>query len=466
METYQNAFDTFDRDSSINQLLDVASSFPGSSSTNPPTFIDLFAGCGGLSLGFMKAGWQGLFAVEKNSMAFHTIEHNFLSKNTDYSYNWPTWLPKTNHSVQELLKNFHGDLEGLRGKVSLIMGGPPCQGFSLAGLRRRKDRRNEMYKAYIEMVKKVLPPLVLLENVQGISFEFGKKLRALKKIKVGRRPIPYSDKIIAGLRALGYAVCAQKVRAVDYGVPQLRPRFFVVGVHVGAFGQNPISPFHLLENSRKEFLSSKKLPTDRPVSVSEAISDLEKNETIDSPDTKRFKHGLYGVANGVYQQLMRGKLPKGGVPDSHRFANHEPRIVKRFAGILESCRRGVQLNERDRERFGLKKSCTVPLGSDQPSHTLTTLPDDILHYSEPRILTVREFARLQSFPDWFQFKGKYTTGGPERKLQCPRYTQVGNAVPPLLAEAIGKTLSGILGSARSLQSREGMDHKKRGKVAA
>jgi DNA (cytosine-5)-methyltransferase 1 len=82
----------------------------------------------------------------------------------------------------------------------------------------------------------------------------------------------------------------------------------------------------------------------------------------------------------------------------------------------------------------------VPLDGAKPSHTLTTLPDDLLHYSEPRILTVRELARLQSFPDWFEFRGKYTTGGKRRRHECPRYTQVGNAVPPLVAQALGNVL--------------------------
>src|SRR5690606_2830354 len=109
----------------------------------------------------------------------------------------------------------------------------------------------------------------------------------------------------------------------------------------------------------------------------------------------------------------------------------------RFEEILRSCKRGVNLSADDRERFGMLKHRTVPMAPGQPAPTLTTLPDDILHYSDPRILTVREYARLQSFPDWFTFHGKYTTGGDRRRVESPRYTQVGNAVPPLLSKAIG-----------------------------
>jgi DNA (cytosine-5)-methyltransferase 1 len=126
-----------------------------------------------------------------------------------------------------------------------------------------------------------------------------------------------------------------------------------------------------------------------------------------------------------------------GAMDSMRLARHREDVRTRFAKILKECPQGVRMNEANRERFGLKKHRIYPMCSTQPAPTITTLPDDVLHYSEPRILTVRECARLQSFPDWFEFKGKYTTGGALRKKECPRYTQVGNAVPPLLARALG-----------------------------
>src|SRR5439155_2895633 len=102
-------------------------------------------------------------------------------------------------------------------------------------------------------------------------------------------------------------------------------------------------------------------------------------------------------------------MSNGTPPNSLRLARHGQEIRERFRQIISTCRHGVQLSAADRERFGLKKHCVVPLHAGKPSHTLTTLPDDFLHYSEPRILTVREYARLQSFPDWYDFRGKYTT---------------------------------------------------------
>ncbi len=126
--------------------------------------------------------------------------------------------------------------------------------------------------------------------------------------------------------------------------------------------------------------------------------------------------------------------------DSTRLARHSEVVRERFEKIISSCRQGVRMNADDRAKFGLLKHRIYPMAPDQPAPTITTLPDDILHYSEPRILSVRECARLQSFPDWFRFQGRYTTGGERRRRDCPRYTQVGNAVPPLFARAMGLVL--------------------------
>jgi DNA (cytosine-5)-methyltransferase 1 len=127
-------------------------------------------------------------------------------------------------------------------------------------------------------------------------------------------------------------------------------------------------------------------------------------------------------------------------PNSRRLAQHKDGTVEYFRRVQAICRPGVCMSKEERVKVGTKKHSTTVLNADRPSPTITTLPDDIIHYSEPRILTARENARLQSFPDWFAFQGKYTTGGKQRKQECPRYTQIGNAVPPLLATAIGELL--------------------------
>ena len=183
------------------------------------------------------------------------------------------------------------------------------------------------------------------------------------------------------------------------------------------------------------------MPIKRPVTVAEAISDLstkssEMTECTDPESPKGFREIIYTGPVSHYQKLMYKGL-NGQIPNSLRLVNHRPETIRRFETILRTCRKGTQLSDQDRKRLGIGKHSVTPLSPDLPSNTLTTLPDDILHYDEPRIHSVREHARLQSFPDWFEFRGKFTTGGSARTQECPRYTQVGNAVPPLLAEAIG-----------------------------
>ena len=402
------------------------------------TFIDLFAGAGGLSLGLMASGWTGVFAVEKNATAFDTLKHNLIEGNHDFRYKWPEWLPRKPYTVGRVAGRFHQELLDLRGRVTMIVGGPPCQGFSLAGKRKKDDARNSQFKAYMRVVEAVQPLFILLENVQGITVEFEKKRREKNKKKVGRPPIPFSQRIARSLGDAGYVVKAHLLRASDYGVPQSRPRYFLIAVKKGV---SPVlddnDHFDTLAGLRDDFLRSKGLSTCRPTSVKEALSDLETvHGTMPCTDSPEFMQGVYSPPVTHYQRLMQ-TYSNNTLPDSHRIVRHRPGTVARFEEILATCRRGVQLNHGDRERLGMKKTCTVPLDPNQPSPTLTTLPDDIIHYSEPRILTVREYARLQSIPDWFQFRGAYTTGGDRRVRQCPRYTQAGNAVPPFLAEAIG-----------------------------
>ena len=403
------------------------------------TFLDLFAGAGGLSLGLMTAGWRGLLAVEKNPMAFQTLHDNLICGEHGYRYTWPEWFPRKPCTVSAFIRKYHDNLLQLRGRVTLVAGGPPCQGFSLAGRRDRADVRNNLFRSYMQVVEAVQPLFILLENVRGIAIEFDKEKRLKRVKKVGRPATSYSQKIAEALEQAGYKVHADLVRAVDFGVPQFRPRWFLIAIRKGALPSgSSIEPFEQIASLREQFLRSKGLPIDRPITVTEAIADLETShdritECIDSPG---FMQGTYNSPATHYQRLMHGGMGDS-LPDSHRLANHRAETMGRFAEILATCRRGVQLHKAERERFGLKKNCIVPLDPAQPSHTLTTLPDDLIHYAEPRILSVREYARLQSIPDWFKFRGKYTTGGRRRRHECPRYTQAGNAVPPFLGEALG-----------------------------
>lgn len=422
---------------------------PAISAPNSFTYLDLFAGCGGLSLGLKNAGWEGMFAIEQSPMAFKTLRHNLIDPADGHFSAWPKWLPKEPIPVQSLTKKYNTRLRSLRGKVMLIAGGPPCQGFSSAGKRDPDDKRNKLYRSYIEVVTAVRPALVMLENVKGITAYFGGKPRKRGR---GRPVLPYSVKIERGLEKLGYRMFLHQILVSDYGVPQSRTRFIAIGVDSEQFGLCPLeSPIAFLASGRKAFLEKRKFPSDRPVACGEAISDLLYDESAlgDSPDSPRFKAGKYVPALTEFEKNMRGSTADGAIVDSHRFVRHTAKVAKRFALIQESCTRGKKISDDDRDRLGIKKECIVPLDHRKPAPTLTTLPDDILHYSQPRILTVREYARLQSFPDWFKFKSKYTTGGTARKKECPRYTQIGNAVPPLFAEALGLALKEFIAAFRA-----------------
>jgi DNA (cytosine-5)-methyltransferase 1 len=416
-----------------------------------PTFVDLFAGCGGLSLGLMMSGWKGLFAIERNMDAFKTLSHNLIDSaknNACQRFDWPDWLAKSPLEIKTFIRKYKSHIRALKGQVHLVAGGPPCQGFSFAGKRTGKDPRNELFRHHLQVVDSIRPCLVLMENVLGVNTAFGtKSIRS--QIRFGRPRKSYAHRIKEALWEHGYVVQQDLVKAVNFGVPQYRPRYFTLGIRGDLYeGKEYLNFFEILNGVRREFLGNHGLPIRRPISVSEAISDLltigkKIIECVDPESPPGFRQIVYNKPITPYQRLMHGHL-NGSTPNSLRLVNHRPETVRRFRAILVKCRKGVQISDDDRARLGIKKKSITPLAANLPSPTLTTLPDDLLHYREPRIHTVREHARLQSFPDWFEFRGKYTTGEHRRATDCPRYSQVGNAVPPLLAEAIGEALMILL----------------------
>lgn len=393
-------------------------------------YIDIFAGCGGLSLGLQNSGWKGLFAIEKNKDAFSTLKFNLLNDRSHFS--WPEWLAKKEYDINEILKKYSDRLNELKGKVSLVAGGPPCQGFSMAGKRNCKDERNKLVKSYIEFISIVQPESIIFENVHGFTVNFAKNEKgSIKK---------YSDYVVNKLSELGYNTDFKIINISDYGVPQNRRRFILIAMR----NHNPEAVFKILEKNKVNFCKSKGIST--TTSVKEALSDLLKtNGVCQSPDSKNFLAGLYGNVNSGYQNLMRQNLTnKNKAVDSHRFVNHSEQIIKLHNDLQKYAPRGKRITPKDNIVENLKRRGVAVLDATSKSPTLTSIPDEIVHYSEPRILTVREYARLQSFPDWYEFKGKYTSGGKRRKQEVPRYTQIGNAVPPLFAEQIGIALKEVL----------------------
>lgn len=413
----------------------------------PPNFIDLCAGCGGLSLGLINAGWQGLFAIEKDADAFETLAHNLLSGQNNH-FQWPSWLPRMPHSLEQITTNHDEQLKALRGQVDLLAGGPPCQGFSTFGRRNAHDPRNQLFRQYLKVVELLQPKMVLMENVRGILCPF--KGDDAPRDSQGK-PLVYAQIIKDSLGA-DYHVWSDIVQAKDFGVPQTRPRFILIGLRKthGQQAAPGLDPFAILNRNRHSFLAAKGLGSAH-TTVQQAISDLSKKagELQDCPENPRFKQGTYGKQASSYQRLMHGHL-NGALADSHRFAKHRATTIEKFDWFQKHCNAGRKIEQEERGQHANKKHTVYILDPNRPAPTVTTLPDDMIHYSEPRILTVREMARLQSFPDTFQFKGKYTTGGDRRTKECPRYTQVGNAVPPLLAEALGRALMDFKNSASAV----------------
>ena len=141
---------------------------------------------------------------------------------------------------------------------------------------------------------------------------------------------------------------------------------------------------------------------------------------------------------------MRRNIKQGSLPDSHRFAKHRSETIDLFERLMAASEQSIRITPSMNLVEGLKKRGVTPLKKNSICNTITSIPDDYIHYDEPRIMTVREHARIQSFPDDYEFKGPYTTGGKRRKTDVPRYTQVANAVPPMFAEQVGKVLLEIV----------------------
>jgi DNA (cytosine-5)-methyltransferase 1 len=242
----------------------------------------------GLSTGLLNAGWSGLFAIEKNADAFSTLKHNLIDKENHFS--WPAWLSVSEHDIDELTKKYKEQLQSLQSKVTLVAGGPPCQGFSLAGKRDKDDQRNKLVKSYIKFIRLVNPEAIIFENVYGFTVNFKEK-RGTKH---------YSSYVERALKRLGYRTAYRIIDMSGYGIPQKRKRFILVAMKA----HDPNRVFSVLDSNKEKFCKGKGINCE--TTVYEAISDLEKGHgTLPSPDTKGFYAGVYGPIQSGYQRLMR-----------------------------------------------------------------------------------------------------------------------------------------------------------------
>lgn len=419
-----------------------------------PVAIDLFAGCGGLSLGLRQSGFRTLLFSELNASAASTYRVNH-ARLGDEPIHYADIRKLTNKRLQQHLNSWGKD--GIKG-VDLICGGPPCQGYSGIGHRRSYgvDRRdipsNHLYGQMIRVIRKVRPRVFLFENVRG--------LMSGRWTKNGEKGEIWADVLKAFQRLerlpgrKSYFVRPTVVHAKDYGVPQNRPRVLIVGVRKD-LGIDP-------KNDQDAILAGF-----LPGPVEEPAPDLWKvlGDLVDAeyPDTRETNFYLSKPAT-AYQQAMRA-LPEGGTLGKgeklleQAYSKHSGRVRARFTKLHQpNARVPIDLQTKKFAQRLLPRTW----GKGGPNITVTSLPDDFVHYEQPRTLTVREWARLQGFPDWYEFRGPRTTGGLRRAgnptegnwdREVPKYTQIGNAVPVGLARVIGRHFRKLLSRAARIKAK-------------
>ena len=402
----------------------------------PFTTIDLFAGCGGLSLGLEQAGFRTIAFSELNTDAAAT-----------FKVNRPESDLHAFGAVGELQRP--GVIEGLKSKfrsdgisrVDLVCGGPPCQGYSGIGHRRshKVERKgipsNHLYLDMIDVIRRVNPRMFLFENVRG--------LMTGRWTPDGERGEIWTDVLNAFKNVGDYEVRSALVQAKQYGVPQNRPRVLIVGIHKDEGWSAPQGEALVADGLLPR-------PTGEAPDLIDVLSDLVDEEYLGKTETSVYP----SQARSAFQKQMRaheGKTArKGGMVTEHVYSQHSEKVRMKFDYML---RHEGEILERMRTKKFAQRLLPPRWGAEGPSITATSLPDDFVHYSQPRTLTVREWARLQCFPDWYQFRGPRTTGGVRRAgnpsqgiwdREVPKYTQLGNAVPVRLAKAVGIHLAGIL----------------------
>jgi DNA (cytosine-5)-methyltransferase 1 len=457
----------------------------------PSTFsyIDLFAGCGGLSLGFERAGAELILAVERSPMAAETFRHNLIApvKSAD---DWKEYVASSIteqvskgllvKELQFLLDepaqvNKLADLD-----VDVIAGGPPCQGFSLAGRRNPEDLRNQLPWQFLQFVEKVSPKIVVIENVVGMRHKFS-----------ADQPEPVFDQLQQALRetGVGYEVQAVEVNAMHYGAPQHRPRLMIIGLRQDIaeskkiFSSGKLWKSDFLDSLQEPVPAMAPIPTitsNESPNLGDALSDLLPEVVVQSARSKKFvsemkNSAAWGLKPSI-GELKNHVRRKHTAQAAERFELYQAlfsmgfdaKVISKDAVLDEQTAKtylldlfksgsfpaktptGKVLAKSPKELVTLvwnlrtKKHSQRVLPLDKVARTVVTIGDDYVHPVEPRTFTVRELARFQGFPDSFEFRSKETTGGLNRRNEVPQYSQVGNAVSPFLAKSVGELINNLL----------------------
>lgn len=359
------------------------------------TVLDLFCGCGGLSLGFIKAGFNVVLGVDHDEAALNTYKYNHEESE---ALNADLFTDEAIDNIESHIHRILGDGK----KLDVVIGGPPCQGFSLTGSRDINDSRNKLYLAMVKAVRKLQPKAFLIENVPGMATLYNGMVK---------------KQIVNTFTDMGYTVTVtpKPLIAADYGVPQVRKRMFFVGI------KND-----LVEKNDKGFIFP--APTHLPnnyVTCSEAISDLQSREDELGIEVDSYT----SEPQSDYQKFMR----EGSTELCNHVATAHTEMVKSTIALVPDGGNYKDLPAGYGESRKFNEAWTR-YASNKPSRTIDTGHRNHFHYRYNRVPTVRENARLQSFPDDFKFLGN--------KTQQNR--QVGNAVPPLLSYNIANQLKKYL----------------------
>ena len=404
--------------------------------------MDLFAGCGGLSLGLELAGFHPVFVNEINTNALESYLVNrgaVEPRLRDTQFHCNNVKELVTHDRIEKLKKSLLSAHGISidsGDLDLLVGGPPCQGFSGIGHRRSYsvDKKqlpsNHLYQDMAWIIDAMQPKIFLFENVKG--------LMSSRWTPDGEKGEIWRDVQRTFKEIKGYKVESALVYAKDYGVPQNRPRIILVGVR----DDINLASWDTLSSVANGFLPS---PEYNYPDLSDVLGDLVDEEFVYGGSTISYpKRAITDIQKWFRKSPENNQiLKKGQLLTEHEYSKHNNRVTAKFKYMLEN-------NGSISEEFKTKKFAQRLLpqkwGESGPNITATSLPDDYVHFSQARILTVREWARLQGFPDWYQFSGSRTTGGIRRagnpragihERELPKYTQIGNAVPVWLAREIG-----------------------------
>lgn len=429
--------------------------------------FDLFAGCGGLTTGLEMAGFDSAMVCEVDDDARNSYLLNRKSKIGDQLFADVGELHfadvnqlngKVLDGLKERLIALERSLDFSRddSSLDLICGGPPCQGFSGIGIRRSYavDKEhipsNHLYGKMADIIEQIRPKIFMFENVKGILTGRWNPSEAKGQI--------WRDVKSRFQRIPGYTIKWSLVLAKDYGVPQNRPRVLLVGI------RNDLAKKAGLDLIAKEEDAVKTGFLPQPVGIAPDPIDL-LGDLIDESITDILLSGKYPAdfsldsypkpAQTDFQKFLRtdhaGNIARRGSPLSeHEFSKHSKRVVQKFQAMLMN---GGVIPESMKTKKFAQRLIPERWPDKGPFITATSLPDDYVHFSQPRSLSVREWARLQTFPDWYRFAGKRTTGGLRRagnplagdfSRETPKYTQIGNAVPVLLAKAVGDYFNKIL----------------------